>query len=222
MHADQQPGPVPHLVGNGEAGAQAAGSDCLEDLGHQQQQQQANREACQPDCEFHAHSDIDLDQTGLVSKVTTSHNLHTIFEEVHQRHQDAINGVLLQDPHLHNHHALRDVANQNTEPYHKENEENEAKPKHKALSPSKEGLQPKQDVALGHPLHGRQGFSAAARHAVGQTPVDKLRMLTSEDLIHAASDVLHLACLGKRSALNQMLPPLPICFPDSLSLEVPQ
>ena len=24
-----QPGPVPHLVGNGEAGAQAAGSDCL-------------------------------------------------------------------------------------------------------------------------------------------------------------------------------------------------
>jgi hypothetical protein len=24
-------------------------------------------------------------------------------------------------------------------------------------------------------------------------PVDKLRMLTSEDLIHAASDVLHLA-----------------------------
>jgi len=67
----------------------------------------------------------------------------------------SLNGVLLQDPHLHNHHALRDVANQNTsrlldgkhcgnaeksqisgpraQPYHKENEENEAKPKHKAL-----------------------------------------------------------------------------------------
>ena len=32
------------------------------------------------------------------------------------------------------------------------------------------GLSLPRYVALGHPLHGRQGFGAAARHAVGQTP----------------------------------------------------
>lgn len=39
------------------------------------------------------------------------------------------------------------------------------------------GLSLPRCVALGHPLHGRQGFSAAARHAVGQTPTGKLRFL---------------------------------------------
>ena len=39
-------------------------------------------------------------------------------------------------------------------------------------------------VALGHTLHGRQRFSAAARHAVGQSPTGKLRFL---DLVDAHS-----------------------------------
>ena len=33
---------------------------------------------------------------------------------VSKKSAKSLNGVLLQDPHLHNHHALRDVANQNT------------------------------------------------------------------------------------------------------------